>query len=92
MVVRVRADVINTGKLGTTVLKSATGFHARYPLYLTVSGSDEILSAVAKPEYAGLEPLEYKHAEWFVRANPGDKLIVKATFPKAVDAYAEIIL
>ena len=82
-VVRVRADVINTGKLGTTVLKSATGYHARYPVYLTVSGCEEILSGIAKPEFAGLEPLEYKRVEWFVRAKPGTELTVAASHPKA---------
>ena len=82
-VVRIRADVINTGKLGTTVLKSATGYHARYPVYLTVSGSEEILSGIAKPEFSGLDPLEYKRVEWFVRAKPGTELTVTASHPKA---------
>lgn len=89
-VVRVRADVINTGKLSTTVLKSAAGFHARYPVYLTVSGGEEMLSGIAKPQFAGLDPLEYQRVEWFVRAKPGTELTVTASHPKAGETSVQV--
>ena len=82
-VVRVRADVINTGKLGTTVLKGATGYHARYPMRLYLTGAEEILSQGGVKEFGGLDTLESQKLEWFVRAKPGTDLTVTATHPKA---------
>lgn len=89
-VVRVRADVINTGKLGTTVLKGATGFHVQYPLRLYISGADEILSRGNVKEFDGLGALESQKLEWFVRAKPGTTLTVTATHPKGGVAKAAV--
>ena len=89
-VVRVRADVINTGKLGTTVLKGATGFHARYPLRLQISGAEEVLSRGNVKEFPGLDALESQKAEWFVRAKAGTTLTVTATHPKGGVAKVNI--
>lgn len=82
-VVRVRADVINTGMLGTTVLKGATGYHARYPMRLYLTGAEEILSQGGVKEFGGLDVLESQKLEWFVRAKPGAELTVTAAHPKA---------
>lgn len=82
-IVRVRAEVINTGKLGTTVLKSAEGYHAKYPLRLYLTGAEEILSREPVKEFTSLDALESRKLEWFVRAKPGTALTVTATHPKS---------
>lgn len=89
-VVRVRADVINTGKLGTTVLKGATGYHARYPMRLYLDGAEEILSQGGVKEFDGLDALESQKLEWFVRAKPGTELTITATHPKGGVAKATV--
>ena len=89
-VVRVRADVINTGKLGTTVLKGATGYHAQYPLRLYISGAEEILNRDGIKEFGGLDALESQKLEWFVRAKPGTELTITATHPKGGVAKANV--
>ena len=89
-VVRVRADVINTGKLGTTVLKGATGYHARYDLRLYLTGGEEILNRRSVQVFPGLDILESRKLEWFVRAKPGTELTITAAHPKAGVAKAKV--
>ena len=89
-VVRIRADVINTGKLGTTVLKGSEGYHAKYPLRLSLSGADEILNREMVKELSCLDPLESQKLEWFVRAKPGTTLTITAKHPKSGVARVNI--
>ena len=90
-VYRVRAGVINNGDLNTRVLYGSTGYHAtRDKLRFSVEGAKEILSENMAPELRSLDPLETASAEWFVRAQPGDEITVKAVFPKAVRAVMTV--
>ena len=89
-VVRVRADVINTGKLGTTVLKGATGYHARYDLRLYLTGGEEILNRRSVQVFSGLDILESQKLEWFVRAKEGTELTITAVHPKGGVAKAVV--
>lgn len=89
-VVRVRADVINTGKLGTMVLESASGYHAKHPLRAYISGADEVLSREPIKEFAGLDPLEAQKLEWFVRAKKDAQLTVTAVHPRGGIAKVDV--
>ena len=88
---RIRAGIINNSDLYTKVLHGATGYHAtRDKIEFHIENADEILNSKGAEYVAALESLDTAGAEWFVRAKPGDVLTVKATFPKAVDAVAQI--
>lgn len=83
-VVRIRADIINTGKMSTSVLSSVLIDDIMlFPVRLYVSGADEILSRTAMPEFKNLNALESHHLEWFVKAKPGAELTVTAVHPRA---------
>lgn len=89
---RIRAQVMNDSMLNTRVLYGAAGYHAkRYAIQLKVEGAKEILSKEVCPTVGSLEPMEIANAEWFVRAQSGDSITVKAEFPKAVNAVATVI-
>lgn len=91
-VYRVRAQVMNDGRLNTKVLSGASGYHAnRDSVKFKIEGASEILSSKVCPEKASLAPLEITPVEWFVRAKPGDSITVKAEFPKAINAVATLI-
>jgi hypothetical protein len=88
---RIRAGIINNSDLYTKVLHGATGYHAtRDKIEFHIENADEILNSKGAEYVAALESLDTAGAEWFVRAKPGDVLTIKATFPKAVDAVAQI--
>ena len=90
---RIRAGIVNNGALYTRILYGATGYHGtRDNIDFKLTGTSEILSCCGAESLKGLEPTDTASAEWFVRAKAGDKLTVKATFPKAIDAVAEIII
>ena len=89
---RIRAGVINNGALNTRVLSGPTGYHAvRDMLTFQVEGAQEVLSENARPAIKSLDPLDTASAEWFVRAKAGDKITVKAVFPKAVNAVTTVV-
>ena len=90
---RIRAGIINNGQLNTKVLYGATGYHAvKDRIEFKISGAKEILSDNGAAPISSLDPTETADAEWFVRAASGEKITVKAVFPKAVDAMAEVII
>ncbi|MBE6958343.1 MAG: hypothetical protein E7447_04245 [Ruminococcaceae bacterium] len=90
---RIRAGIVNNGQLYTRILHGATGYHAtRDNIDFKLEGAQEILSRSGAESIKALESLDTAGAEWFIRAKSGDKLTVKATFPKAVNAVAEIIV
>ena len=88
---RIRAGIINNSQLYTKILHGATGYHAtREKITFSLEGVEEILNSKGAEAINALESLDTASVEWFVRANPGDVLTVKAVFPKAVNAIAEI--
>ena len=90
---RIRAGVINNGQLHTRLLYGSTGYHAvRDNIEFKVLGAREVLSSKGAPAVKSLEPLDTSSAEWFVRANSGDEITVKAVFPKAVNAVKTIVI
>ena len=89
---RIRAGIINNGQLNTKVLYGATGYHAtRDAIEFKVEGAKEILNCKGAASVNALDPLETASAEWFVRAQSGDQITVKAVFPKAVSAVATVV-
>ena len=89
---RIRAGVINNGQLHTRLIYGSTGYHAvRDNIEFKVEGAQEVLSSKGAPSVRVLEPTDTASAEWFVRANAGDEITVKAVFPKAVNAVKTII-
>jgi len=91
-VARVRAEVMNTGLLGTRVLKCATGYHSAYPLYVSISGGEEILNRKAVAQFAELDPLETGKVEWFVRAKAGTELTIEAKQPKSGTTKTTVVV
>ncbi len=92
-VVRVRAEAMNTGVLGTTVMQGSSGYHAhRDAVRFTLSGAKEILSRPATPAVAALRSMERTGAEWFIRADPGDTLTVTVSHPKAGYASVSVLV
>ena len=90
---RIRAGIINNGMLYTKILHGATGYHAsKDRIQFRLEGAREMLSCKGAEAVNALEPTDTAKTEWFIRANPGDKITVKASFPKAVDAIAEVVL
>lgn len=90
---RIRAGIINNGALYTRILHGATGYHAsRDRIDFKLEGACEILSCCGAESVNALESLDTAAAEWFIRAKSGDRITVTASFPKAVNAAAEIIL
>lgn len=88
---RIRAGIINESTLNTRILYGATGYHAtRDQIQFKVEGAKEILSSAGADPIKSLDPLETTSAEWFVRANAGDVITVKASFPKVVDAVCTV--
>ena len=85
-VVRVRADVINTGLMNTMPIRSASGYHAQSITYVTLEGAEECFNRWPTNEIGSLAPLESRKLEWFVRAKPGTALTVRAACAKAVGA------
>ena len=91
-VYRIRAGVINNGQLNTRVLYGPSSYHANKDMVkFLVEGNVEILSGDISPKIRSLEPLDTASAEWFVRAKSGDRITVKAVFPKAVNAELTVV-
>lgn len=89
---RIRAGIINHGQLNTRLLQGVSSYHANKDmLKFSVEGASEILSEKRNPQIKGLDPLDTAGAEWFIRANAGDQITVKAEFPKAVRAVATVV-
>ena len=89
---RIRAGVINNGQLNTRPLHGSTGYHAvRDSIQFKLEGVQEVLSSKGAPDVKSFEPTDTASAEWFVRANAGDEITVKAVFPKAVNAVQTVI-
>lgn len=90
---RIRAGVINEGQLNTAVLYGGTGYHAtKDAIQFQITGAQEVLSRDGAPNVKSLDPLDTASAEWFIRANSGDEIKLKASFPKSVDANVSIII
>lgn len=90
---RIRAQVINESTLSTRLLYGSGGYHAnRNAIQFRVEGANEILSNTVCPTVAAIDPMQTANAEWFVRAQPGDSITVKAVCPKTVDAVATVII
>ena len=90
---RIRSGIINNSSQYTKILHGATGYHAsKDKIEFHVEGALEVLSSKGAESVTALESLDTASAEWFVRANVGDIITVKAVFPKAVDAVAEIVI
>ena len=90
---RIRAGVINDGALNTNILYGGTGYHAtRDRIEFKIEGAAEVLNCKGACSIKSLDPTDTAGAEWFVRARSGDRLTVKATFPKAVNAVATVTI
>ena len=83
-VVRVRADVINTGLMNTAPIVSATGYHSKVPVYVTLSGAKEFYNRYPTNEFTMLAPIESRKLEWFVRAEKGSELTITASQAKSI--------
>jgi len=91
-VVRVRADVINTGLMNTAPIISATGYHAKVPVYVTLSGAKEFFNRYPTNEFPALAPIESRKLEWFVRAEKGSELTITASQAKSVGASVTVVV
>jgi len=89
-VVRVRADVINTGLMNTAPIVSSTGYHAKVPVYVTLSGAKEFLNRYPTNEFTALAPIESRKLEWFVRAEKGSELTITASQAKSAGASVTV--
>lgn len=90
---RIRAGIINNSNLNTKVLYGGTGYHAtKDSIEFKLEGACEVLSRKGAAPVKSLDPLGTASAEWFVRAHSGETVTVKAVFPKAVDAVAEVVI
>ena len=90
---RIRAGIVNNGVLSTRLVYGSSGYHAvKDKIQFSVVGAQEILNANVNPEVRSLEPLDCATAEWFIRANAGDEITVKAVCPKAVNAVMTVVI
>ena len=90
---RIRAGIINNSSNYTKILHGATGYHAsKDKIQFKLEGIQELLSSKGAEAVNALESLDTASAEWFFRGKAGDTVTVKAVFPKAVSASAEIVL
>lgn len=89
---RIRASIINNGQLSTRVLYGPSSYHANKDrIEFKLEGAAEILSNNISPSLRSLEPTDTTSVEWFVRANAGDTITIKANCPKAVNAVATVV-
>lgn len=88
-VVRVRADIINTGKMPTFIVNGSCTCNAHLPVRISIEGAEKILSRT-ETELGQLDVLQSKQIEWFVEAKTGTKLKVLAAHPRAGVTMVEL--
>jgi len=92
---RIRANVSNIGGFGINVMKSGGSYDSRRPaqVKLVFSKGVELLSQVRTFEFEKLEALEHaKSVEWFIKVRGGDKVIIKASHPRAGICSEDVFL
>ena len=90
---RVRAGVINNGTMSTRLVYGSTGYHAvRDSIQFKLEGAAEILNEKKTFSVRSLDSLETTNVEWFIRAEAGTELNVKAVTAKAVNATKTITI
>ena len=80
---RVRATVMNTGDLPTQITQMGHRVTHNEPVRVCLQGA-EVLSRGAVEQIGHLAGIcGYRDMEWFVKAQPGTKLTISASTPKA---------
>lgn len=82
---RIRAQVKNLGRMGTTVMKGTGSYNAVYPVHISLKHSEEvqILSRPNVYEIPQLDSMESTYVEWFVKAPETASLELVTEHPKA---------
>jgi hypothetical protein len=90
---RVRISLMNIGELGTTVMRGSPGYLAQKNLYVSLKVEDgSILSRPAVYTLSELKPVASESFEWFISADPGTNIILKAEHPKCNTAILRVQL
>ena len=91
-VYRVRCEIMNVGRMNTTVMEGASSAYAERKVIAGLGGSTEfeVLNKHQHITKKGLAPLETIECEWFVKTEDICKLCITAKHPKAKNAIYQL--
>lgn len=91
---RIRAVVMNLGRLGTTVMTGSKGYNAQKNATVSLEGSRNaaVLSRPARYTFHQIPSMGREMLEWFITAQPGEEITLTASHPKSKPSIITITL